>query len=90
MDGERPYDARLLVLEDKMLDYRRRFRLALAGYVILLIGIVVAFYLAWQVAEDLEDTQRGTIRLVRCADHPNANGCNDLPTYKELLKETRE
>lgn len=57
--------ARLLELEDAILALRRRFVWALVGYIILAIGLVVAFLVAVHTQGNLEDTQRGTIELVR-------------------------
>jgi hypothetical protein len=80
-------DERLLQLETAVRAFRRRFWLALLGYCILAAGLVVAFYFIWDRAQELEDTQRGAIELIRCVDHPRALNCDDLPTYQSLLDE---
>jgi hypothetical protein len=80
-------NARLLRLEEAVRDFRRRWWLALAGYVLLAIGWIAAIYILTNQRMDLRDTQEGVVNLVRCAEHTNASGCEDLPTYKELLKE---
>lgn len=81
------YGDRLLRCEKAIRDYRRRFWLALAGYILLAIGLVIAVVFIVRQADNLEDTQRGTIELVRCADHPKAPDCDLDRTYKQLLEE---
>jgi len=81
---------RLLRVESAQRDFRRRFWWALIGYLVLALGWVVAIYILTQQRMDIRETQEGVIELVRCAEHMNAEGCSDLPTYKELLQEINE
>jgi hypothetical protein len=59
------YNARLLQAESGLRDMRRRFRIALAGYLVLALGLALAFLIVADQAGELKETQRSTIDLVR-------------------------
>ena len=57
-------DSRLLELEVEAHRVRIRFRWALIGYLILAIGVIIAFRLEGSSRDRIEKNQRATIELV--------------------------
>jgi hypothetical protein len=63
MGSSVPPDDRLLRVESAIVDIRRRLWLALAGYIILALGLIAAFIVAQNTLEKAEETQHKLTKI---------------------------
>jgi hypothetical protein len=57
-------DSRLLELESAIVDFRRRFWIALAGYFILALGVIAAFAVSFYILDEREESAEKVIRFI--------------------------
>jgi hypothetical protein len=74
--------SRLLRLEDEVLTFRRRFRLALLGYAILALGLIAAFYFAAADLREIRDLEAGTVAALGAGQ---ARDCEERAKLREGL-----